>query len=759
MQRRSRGQQKEWGLKVLFSVIPYDYPGYLRAHCGEKAYFSGLIGAFTRRVFCPKSFTSMAWELPKPPNSLKIGRKDANWRRTLSSKHQSSLIHSSSAALLSLSSHLADLMPDNLPDWLSILEFANLVLSSAILILSFSLFVYILTFNLHSRVGRAFAALLLGVILVYSGDIVIPRVGWQESWLRFQWLGIALVPAAYLHFSRAVLLATWLQTESKRWTWIVRGAYLVSALFALLALRTDVLVRPAAGVVPVTYLQPGPLFPLFTLYFIVASLWGGFNLLLARSQARTLASRRRLNYLLWSFVAPGLGVFPYLILISRAGATSPNTVLILASIANIAVGIMLMVMAYSVAYYGVLSPDRTVKRQLVYFLLRGPVVAAIVVGLILAIPSVETILGLPPDTALTLLVVGTIVLAQVLLYIFQPWIDRLLYRKETDEVQWMRTLETRLMTSGDLSQFLENVLVSICDALQVDEGFVALPGESGVRLEAVVGSEGRAREALSLPEVQQLLTTRKPDAQFHQIDGYHVRNLTNRHTDQTLGIIALRSASLQLQASDSNTETVTEALLRRAEIAVEDRHLQLDVFEALRQILPDIEVMQALRGTVPYVVATSSTEQASLSDDSNFDEWVRDALSHFWGGPKLSKSPLLGLQVVHNALNEYDESLTRALRAVLQLAVEQQRPSGDRQMTTSEWLLYNILDLKYLQGKRVREVANRLAMSESDLYRKQRVAISEVARTLADMEANAEHVTNGNGSRNLAEPEIEDRAA
>jgi len=31
-------------------------------------------------------------------------------------------------------------------------------------------------------------------------------------------------------------------------------------------------------------------------------------------------------------------------------------------------------------------------------------------------------------------------------------------------------------------------------------------------------------------------------------------------------------------------------------------------------------------------------------------------------------------------------------------------------------------------------VANRLAMSESDLYRKQRVAIKEVARTLARME-------------------------
>jgi len=42
-----------------------------------------------------------------------------------------------------------------------------------------------------------------------------------------------------------------------------------------------------------------------------------------------------------------------------------------------------------------------------------------------------------------------------------------------------------------------------------------------------------------------------------------------------------------------------------------------------------------------------------------------------------------------------------------------------------------------VQGKRVRDVARRLAMSESDLYRKQRVAIENVARTIASMEEEA----------------------
>jgi hypothetical protein len=57
-------------------------------------------------------------------------------------------------------------------------------------------------------------------------------------------------------------------------------------------------------------------------------------------------------------------------------------------------------------------------------------------------------------------------------------------------------------------------------------------------------------------------------------------------------------------------------------------------------------------------------------------------------------------------------------------------------MTTSDWLLYNILELKFIRGLRARDVAGRLAMSESDLYRKQRVAIAEVARALTDLEQN-----------------------
>jgi hypothetical protein len=89
-------------------------------------------------------------------------------------------------------------------------------------------------------------------------------------------------------------------------------------------------------------------------------------------------------------------------------------------------------------------------------------------------------------------------------------------------------------------------------------------------------------------------------------------------------------------------------------------------------------------------------------------------------------------------------------------AIELQKPEGERNLSTTEWILYNILELKFVQGRRVRDVARRLAMSESDLYRKQRVAIENVAQTVSNMEKAAvedEDLTDDDSPPPIAEEE------
>ncbi|MCG8352990.1 MAG: hypothetical protein MI924_34940, partial [Chloroflexales bacterium] len=109
-------------------------------------------------------------------------------------------------------------------------------------------------------------------------------------------------------------------------------------------------------------------------------------------------------------------------------------------------------------------------------------------------------------------------------------------------------------------------------------------------------------------------------------------------------------------------------------------------------------------------------------------------LKHYWGGPKLTDSPLLGLHTVRRIIAEQGGSPSRALQAVLRQAIDNLRPDEQLDPSAQEWMLYNILELRFLQGKRIRDIASRLAMSESDVYRKQSIAIEAVARQLALME-------------------------
>jgi hypothetical protein len=88
---------------------------------------------------------------------------------------------------------------------------------------------------------------------------------------------------------------------------------------------------------------------------------------------------------------------------------------------------------------------------------------------------------------------------------------------------------------------------------------------------------------------------------------------------------------------------------------------------------------------------------------------------------------------VQEESREHEGNLSNALRAILRKAVDQIRPEGERRFT-SEWILYNILEMKFIEGRKVREVASKLAMSEADLYRKQRVAVEAVAHAILEME-------------------------
>jgi hypothetical protein len=615
----------------------------------------------------------------------------------------------------------------------------NEILSSAIVILAFSLFAYTFTYNLRSSVGRGFAALLACMCFTYAGDVALFQVTDLSSathWLWFQWVGIAFTPAAYLHFADVLLRMT--NAPSLRRRFAVYIAYFFGFLVLLLAVRTEYLVYAPFHSPGVTQFRAGPFFWIFTIYFYTTLGWGAYKIYWARTRCLTSGARRRMTYLAISFAAPALGVFPYMLIANATSLMSSSFLLAILFLVNLGIAAMIVVMAYSVTFFGALSPDRVVKHNLVHFLFRGTLLATLVILLFLVLPKQERILGVSRDMILVTAIVAVIVLWQLFINIVKPAIDSFIFYRDRMEVSWISELDRRLLTTTDLQQALENVLTTLCEVLRVRTGFIYnLAARQGPRLETQIGSQEAVELALADIDVPKLIEQKNGGGGYYFIiqNNFWFIFLRNKARDHYLGLLGLEARSPDYDLSPGE-EKIAALLIEQAELALEDRRLQQEVFAALKNIIPEIEWVQRLRSAVRY---TGSPSLTALTESpvhrQEFPQMVRDALAHYWGGPKLTRSPLLGLRVVQDALAENNGNPVHALRSVLAQAIEKQRPGGERRMTATEWLLYNILDLKFVQGMRVRDIAQRLAMSEADLYRKQRLAIEEVARTLSEMEA------------------------
>ena len=132
-------------------------------------------------------------------------------------------------------------------------------------------------------------------------------------------------------------------------------------------------------------------------------------------------------------------------------------------------------------------------------------------------------------------------------------------------------------------------------------------------------------------------------------------------------------------------------LSRRAAAALEDRRLQQEVFRAVDRLLPQIEAIQRMRATANASGAQSLVPAPdNLISSADLPAMIKNALSHYWGGPKLTDSPLMRLRIVQQALREHNGNPTNALRAVLQQAIERinQRASASSRpigFCTTSW--------------------------------------------------------------------------
>lgn len=623
----------------------------------------------------------------------------------------------------------------------------NEILAAAIVVVAVSMLLYNITRNSRDRVARTSGAVLACVTSSYVVDVFLslnPNLEVANAAQRLQWTGIAFIPAALFHLSDALLATTGLPSRGRRRR-AVRLLYAVGVGFLLLAVATNWLVVPITLEQGATSLRAAPLFGVYIAYFLIATVVAFINVNRARQRCQTRSTRRRMTYLQVAMLTPVLGIFPFSLLLPPGEVNSLGA-LALVNLANIVVILMLMFLAYPLSFFGSRIPDRVVKADLLRFMLRGPATGLLILGIMTFTRRATEIVGLSGDAFLPFALVGSVLFWQWMVDLALPVLDKqLIYNNEDDDqVEKIQTLSRYLLTRSDLTQLLEGIIQSACDYLLVNNGFVASiykngDGEINHKIgNGEVTDEVLRQESQALAQLFDGGTLEPQRWRSYWVFGLYSRRMTDPEGNLTLiGWMGVEARNEENPIS-ADEDRLLGKLVRRAAQTLDDLLLQSELYAALSGLLPQITITRDRAQEVDYKPGREPLAlPAPLPEREQVIEQVQAALRHYYGGPGMSQSRLLELQMVRDAMAANDNNPVKALRAVLDKAIENQRPDGEQDFNSQEWLLYNILKMRFINKRTVRDTATRLYMSDANLYRKQTLAIEAVADAIIKLEREA----------------------
>jgi hypothetical protein len=292
-----------------------------------------------------------------------------------------------------------------------------------------------------------------------------------------------------------------------------------------------------------------------------------------------------------------------------------------------------------------------------------------------------------------------------------------------------------MLTRSDLLQFMEMILAAICDHLQAKGAYLVAVQPDRLELVAKVGK----MKSADLSENGDLYQLALKDGSLPEFFPFQETFLAPIHDESgegepiLLGLLVI--SGLEKNELHADQLNALRVLTARTSLALRDRRTQTQIFTAMESLSPQVAYIQSLSAASRYDREAILVDSSELLRE-NLDHWVRDALTHYWGGPHLSENPLIQLHIVQQRIEKVKENPANALRVVLKDAIERLRPEGERRYT-NEWVLYNLLVMKFLEAKKVKEIATKLSISEADLFRKQKVAISETGKAILEMEKQA----------------------
>lgn len=631
---------------------------------------------------------------------------------------------------------------ENYSVWLvPVLRTISEALIAGVAISCFSVFLFLLGYLRKEVLARVFTvilALLAGIFTADAFSLTTDSIAFFSVMQLAQWSGFFLVYAGFFHFSLTILAMTGAKLRRARRLATI-GAYLSAAFLVYLLLDGRIFVNPklfASGGTITGFADFQPWIWVWTGLILIGCIT---ILILAISRTKTKTSRRRMRYLLISSIivqlSTTLSVFAgFRFKISALWWYWPLSVFAYLGLLS-----MIFLLAYAVVTFCVTWSHRVVRLRLIEWVLRGPVTASVTLILVTLVRRTAKVLAINSEGWTSLLTVLSILLLQYLITVLTPLMRRNNYSGYgREDYEMLSELENMMIFRAEMETYLESLCSVICDKLQVSGAFVVAGGVSGqpesIITAGLISNEQRkaihayASERMAVSSELESDTVSYANGFAYLPIEYPIAGNDDPY------FLALIGAAVSNGAHDpSIQEVLLSAAVDCAQVLWQRRYYARTV--RTLEGISENELNQRYR-TVSLLNPEAGFGRGDPPLPSDVSLWVRDALTHYWGGPRLSESPLLSWRIVESETGESDGNRINALRKVLRDAIEKTRPDGEPSISL-EWTLYNILVLKFIEGRKVKEIVRRLAMSEADFYRKQKVAIEEVAKLLSVAENEA----------------------
>jgi hypothetical protein len=395
-----------------------------------------------------------------------------------------------------------------------------------------------------------------------------------------------------------------------------------------------------------------------------------------------------------------------------------------------------MLLAYGVARWNALAKGRFLGGDFQY----AAAAAGLVVGAYLLVAVISNLAFDAPFIAYVFLICFAMITHP--LYDFGLGIlDRYFSsrRRQATFRSNLRDLARNPHVQEDLQSGLKTMLDSLCQALGVDQAWIALcGGEELVTTGITVGEIRERYRSLAELAKDEARILEKREAPY--AEGFIVAPLL--YSDARFGAIAMIPGSgaamfseAELDLIDGFADRVAEVL--HTSVLQEDAVSQIGAM-ALQFKRRETDLRSQMRMAMEGRVKKPITEGWEAAE---FYELVEKALQNMGDYSYLGRHELAHLKAVSRIMDcmELDHvthlDRGKALCALLTTCIDKLRPSDPRPVPpTPEWRSYIILHDCYISGIQTRGAMSELYISEATFHRARRRAVRAVARAISEME-------------------------